>query len=107
MRFLLVLAAGFVWFVAGATDAPGQKKDKEKPPEKKTTITEIGGKRVDQWISEIPSKDRSKGENALRTVLLFGPDQAYGAVPVILKELKNPKIILDVSIKVNAVIALG
>jgi HEAT repeat protein len=107
MRFLLVVAAGFIWFVAGAGNAPGQKKDKEKPPEKKTTITEIGGKSIQQWIKEIPSKDRSKGENAIRTVLLFHPDQAYEAVPVIMAELKRKDIILDISIRVNAVIALG
>jgi HEAT repeat protein len=107
MRFLCVVAAGFIWFVIGAGNAPGQKKDKEKPPEKKTTITEIGGKSIQQWIKEIPSKDRSKGENAIRTVLMFHPDQAYEAVPVIMAELKRKDIILDISIRVNAVIALG
>jgi HEAT repeat protein len=107
MRFLLVVAAGFIWFVIGAGNAPGQKKDKEKPPEKKTTITEIGGKTFLQWKKEITSKDRSKGENAIRTILLFGPDQAYDAVGVIMAELKRKDIILDISIRVNAVIALG
>jgi hypothetical protein len=110
MRFLIVLAAGFMWFLAWTGDAPGQKKDKEKPPEKKTTlITEIGGKSIDQWIKEIPSKDRSKGENAIRTVLLFHPDVAYPAVPILMTELKkHPNVvILDTSIRVNAIIALG
>src|SRR5262249_49160612 len=109
MRFLIVLAAGFMWFLAWTGDAPGQKKDKEK--EKKTTlITEIGGKSIAQWIEEIPSKDRSKGENVIRTVLLFHPDVAYPAVPVLIKELKkhNPNgPTVDISIRVNAVIALG
>src|SRR5262249_9772051 len=45
--------------------------------------------------------------NAIRTVLLFHPDQAYEAVPVIMAELKRKDIILDISIRVNAVIALG
>lgn len=112
MRLLLVIAAAFVGFAVLATDAPGQKKDKDKdkePPEKKTTITEIGGRSIDQWIKEIPSKDRSKGENAIRTILMFHPDQAYEAVPVLLAELKKHpnQIVLDISIRVNAVIALG
>src|SRR6516225_7141660 len=101
MRFLLVFAAGAIWFVASAGQAPGQKKDKDKEkPEQKTTITEIGGKTIEQWIKEIPSKDRSKGENAIRTVLMFGPDRAYDAVPVLMAELKkHPNvIILDISI---------
>src|SRR6476661_8072435 len=55
---------------------------KDAPPE----ITEVAGKSLAQWIKEISSKDPSKREAAIRTVLLFGPEQAYQAVPVLLQE---------------------
>src|SRR5205807_963510 len=57
----------------------------------------------------IPSKDRSKGENAIRTVLVFGADRAYDAVPALIKELKRHRsfVQVDVSIRVNATMSLG
>lgn len=76
----------------------------EKPGDTKTT--QIGGKTIEQWIKEIGAADPSKRENAIRTVLLFGPDRAYVAVPTIVKELDKPPPI-DASIRVNGALALG
>jgi HEAT repeat protein len=94
-----------------------QQPDKKPPPDKKPQpppeavrpVNEIGGRKLEQWIADISSKDRSKGENALRTVLMFGPEKAYRAVPAIVAELKkhSPFQPIDTSIRVNAAITLG
>ena len=55
-----------------------------------TKTTQIGGKTMEQWIKEIGVPDPSKRENAIRSVLLFGPERAYEAVPAIIKELDRP-----------------
>lgn len=70
----------------------------------------IGGKTIDEWIQEIPSKDRSRGENAIRTVVLFGPKQSQKAAPRIILELKKHdryRHPVDASIRINASQALG
>jgi HEAT repeat protein len=80
----------------------------EKQPD--TKLSQVAGKTLEQWIKEIGSVDPSKRENAIRTVLLFGPDRAYQAVPAILDQLRkhdpvsNP---VDASVRVNAALALG
>jgi HEAT repeat protein len=123
MRYLSLCVVGLCIFLAGMWTAQGQNKKppdkppdkkppekKENPPKEKTEITEIGGKGIEQWIKEIPSRDRSRSERAIRTVLLFGPAKAYEALPAILHELekhKPPSYPLDTSIRVNATIALG
>jgi hypothetical protein len=108
MRTLHVLAAGLLFFtiLSSALAQPGKQKDKETanaPPQ------EIAGKSVEQWIKEIPSKDRSKGETAIQTVLLFGPERAQEALPVLIAELKRHTsfVTVDVSIRVNATLAVG
>jgi HEAT repeat protein len=106
MRLVAIaVLAGWVIF---STPAAAQKKDKDDP-KKKDSISEIGGKTLEQWIAEISSKDPSKQENAIRTVMLFGPVRALKAVPALLKELKSHSITypLDVSVRTNACIALG
>src|SRR5262249_55141365 len=62
-----------------------------------------------QWIQEIKHHDASRKENAMRTIVLFGPELAQQAVPVIVAELKKgtPSYPLDTSIRVNGPIALG
>jgi HEAT repeat protein len=82
--------------------APFAQEKGQKPS---SQADEIGGKTLDQWAREISSKDRSRGENAIRTIMMFGPDRAYEAVPVLLKELSKPG--LDASIRVNGANALG
>ena len=75
-----------------------------------TQIMEIAGHNLEYWIGQIPSKDSSRSETALRMILLFGPDRAYQAVPVIIDRLKKhnpPSSRVDVSICVNGAIALG
>jgi HEAT repeat protein len=111
-----VLLAALVILLQGRP-APAQKADKKTEPRKSESektqklpqVTEILGKNVDQWVAEIRSPDKSKAENAIRTVLLFGPEQSQKAVPVLLKELHSSSFEypLDVSIRVNACIALG
>jgi len=97
MRFLFILAAS-LWFVTGSNSASAQKNPQ---------INQIGGKTLEQWIKEIPSKDPSVGEKAIRTILMFGPDRAMDAVPIIISELKNPGRNLDLKFRVMAVMSLG
>jgi HEAT repeat protein len=109
MRFVTLFVSGLLVFCVGPGPARSQDKapDKtENPPE----ITEVGGRPIEEWIKDISARDRSKGEAAIRTVLLFGPDRAYQAVPAILHELekhKPPGVLLDTSIRINGTVALG
>jgi hypothetical protein len=98
MRFLFILATASLWFVIESNNASGQKNPQ---------ITQIRGKTVEEWIKQIPSKDPSKGEEAIRTILMFGPDRAMGAVPIVISELKNPGRNLDLKFRVMAVMSLG
>lgn len=112
MRGLLLVAALatlFPWISSTPAQSGDKDKDKDKDSEKKFYLSDIAGKSIDQWIKEIPSPDRSKGENAIRTVLLFPPEQASAAVPYILAELGKHKAgyPIDLSIRVNGAIALG
>lgn len=51
----------------GAPPKPGEKAA-DKP-----TINEIGGKTLNQWIAETKNADAGVRENAVRTIMLFGP----------------------------------
>jgi HEAT repeat protein len=108
MRFVIV-AGGLLLLAKSFSPAQGTKESNQKPAAD-TQIQEIGGKTLQEWIKEIPSEDRSRGENAIRTVQAFGPDRACAAVPLLIKELKkqtHARKLIDVSIRVNAVMALG
>ncbi len=126
MRGLAVFALTLAWLSAGLVDAPAQKapdpkglapkvpdpKMAQKMPEKDTgpILTEIGGRTLEEWIKLIPSKDRSKGEVAIKSVVLFGPKRAAAAVPAILAELGKHRlggIPIDQSIRANLAVALG
>lgn len=92
MRYVLFALFAATCLAAGAqgvkTDDKKEVK-KEAKEDKKGEIYEIAGKRLDQWIKEIRSADPSRRETAMRTVILFGPEKAYQAVPPILAELKK------------------
>ncbi len=113
MRFVPILAVALIAFWAGSavTQDKGKKSSTgEKDAKKPAPITEIGGKTLDQWIAEISSRDRSRSSAAIKTILLFGPEQAQKAIPVILSELKKhrpPAANLDASVRVNAPAALA
>lgn len=104
MRICLALIAA----MALAAPVGAQDKDKEKGKEFKEP-TEIGGRTLADWIKDINHKDPSKAEVAIRTVLDFGPEKAYQAVPAMLIELRKytPQRTIDGSLRVNLAIALG
>src|SRR5262249_28182762 len=79
----------------------------EKQPD--TKLSQVHGRSLEQWIKDINSPDPSKRENAIRTVLLFGPDRAYQAVPALLEQLDKHTSAtpIDASIRVNIAGALG
>jgi HEAT repeat protein len=64
--------------------------------------TEVGGKKLTEWINDIDHGDPSAREEAIRAVTFFG-DDASKAVPALISRLEDR----DVSPRVKAVIALG
>lgn len=99
-----LLTAPTVWAQKKA-DPP-----KKAEPAQKSQLSSYMGKSLDEWIAEIGSRDRSRGEVALRAVMLFGPEQAQRAVPAILKELNKhrpPNNHIDAGFRTDAVIVLG
>lgn len=105
MRLTLPVAAAVLLLGCAASRAQPPKLELKPDPK----AEEIGGKSLPEWIKEIPHKDRSRSENAIRTVLLFGPERAYEAVPVLLRELAKHTSTtpLDQSVRVNCIMALG
>jgi HEAT repeat protein len=117
MRILSLLIAIVLAFTASTVTTTAQQakgKQTDKKTDKKTdkdekqkelpSITDVGGKSLKEWIDLIHSDDRSIGVSALQNVLLFGPERARAAVPVILKELKRHKsgFSVDPAFLVNA-----
>ncbi|HWY85292.1 MAG TPA: HEAT repeat domain-containing protein, partial [Gemmataceae bacterium] len=86
---------------------PGLLQSQEKRPNR--PVTEIRGRSLESWIKEIPSKDQSKSEIAIQSVMLFGPERAYQAVPVIIDRLKkhSSSAPVDTAVRVHGMIALG
>jgi hypothetical protein len=82
------------------------QSQEKKPPD--TLTVEVLGHKLEYWIKEISSKDQSKSETAIQTVMLFGPDRAYAAVPTLLERLRNhPRVPVDLSVRVNGIMVLG
>ena len=103
MRWLCRLMLTFSSLVWQSTPLQSQEKNIETP------VTMVAGRTIEYWISEIPSVDPSKSENALRAVMLFGPERAYQAVPVIIDVLRkhspSTKKHVDDSVRVNGALA--
>ncbi len=85
----------------------GTTQKKVEDPESESAT--LGGKTLDQWIPDISSKDSSRAENAIRTIVLFGPILGERAVPHIIKELNKHRgsTHVDTSVRVNGTMALG
>ena len=75
--------------------------DMEKPKELSRGSV-FGGKNLDQWMKDLKSKDPSVRENAIATLKLYGY-VAREAIPDLIHLSKDK----DVSVRVNAVIAIG
>ena len=104
------------------TDIPVAAKEKPKDKDKDKTPkdpkdpkytepkepTEIGGKSFAYWQQTLQkNKDPGKREEAIKAILLFGPNKAYEAVPDLLSELnKHFKTPRDLSVRVHSVSAL-
>jgi HEAT repeat protein len=109
MRYVLIVLLAAASMAPAAAQDVKKKDDKDEKKEVTAPITEIAGKNLDQWIKEIGSKDPSRREAAMRTVLQFGPNKAYLAVPKLIEQLKTntPTKPLDLSVKVSGTIALS
>lgn len=113
MRYWLVSFAAIVVMISTADSQDFKKKDfgKKKDPDasKASEMTEFQGRSFKEWQKDIKDKDPSKREVAIRSVLQFGPDKAYEALPDILAELKkhtNSKPI-DLSVRVTGTMVLS
>ncbi len=98
MRYGL-LSVLIVMFVADVGNAQ-EKKGKTEFVEP----TEVLGKTFKEWVKEIHARDPSRREEAMKTILAFGPDRAYEAVPEIIKELNRHKTAnVDLAVRVNGI----
>lgn len=103
-RSLLAAAVGAT--CAGVAGAQGRQPGSVNQPKLRSTEdlpTSLGGKSVKQWIEDIKSRDPSRRENAIKTVVLMKGSEA--AIPALIERLELPDP--DVSPRVNAVMALG
>lgn len=93
-------------FVVGVADAQETKGKDGKVPF--VEPTEVLGKTFKEWVKEIHAKDPSRGEEATKTILAFGPDRAYEAVPEILKEINKHKTVnVDLALRVNGIVTVS
>jgi HEAT repeat protein len=83
---------------------PDDKSGKPKPPPV-SQISDVAGKNLEAWIKEIDHPDPSIRENAIRTIVMFGP-KAGKAAPRLIWHVDrlNDK---DTSPRVNAIRTLG
>jgi HEAT repeat protein len=107
MRYFILIVGAWFGLLASGGILAAQNKPKEKEPDKEREkdheITEIGGKKLAQWIAEIRHPtDAAIRDYAIRTVPLFGKS-ARKAVKALINELRDP----DASLRVNAAISLG
>jgi len=91
---------------------PGKagKDPKESDKEPKFVVPKaVLGRNFDAWKVELKSKDPSRREKAMRTILLFGPDKAYEALPELIAELAkhNKPTPIDLAVRVNGVFAMS
>jgi HEAT repeat protein len=104
---LFTLTAGLLACAAGFGQDTKKKDDKKEAPK---VVTEVGGRDFQHWLDEIRGTDPSKRAIAMKAVMMFGPEKAEQAVPVIISELKKHKPDgkhIDLSVRVDGTIALG
>jgi HEAT repeat protein len=97
------------WGVGQTSDAKKKEASPKDGGAKLETIevtadTKIAGKNLDQWIKQIANKekDRSITKAAIEAIVLYGPELAQKAVPVMIAELKKhnpPNATLDMSVR--------
>ena len=98
------------WLAAlAATAAAAERLPAQAPAQPPSVIrtpggsaAEVGGRTLNQWISDLRHPDPSVREEAIRSIILFGPEGAR-AVPQIVERLSDR----DSSPRVKAAIALG
>jgi len=107
--FSLTMAL-FLASAASAQDVKKKDAGKEKDPNasKSMEISDVQGRSFREWQREIKDPDPSKREVAIKTILQFGPDKAYDAVPDIIAELsKHTKKPVDLSVRVTGTVVLS
>ncbi len=94
----------------GGKDPKDTKEPKAEPMEPAfVEPTEVLGKTYEQWKTQVRAADPTRREEAMKTILFFGPAKAYDALPVIIGELKKhkpPVARVDLSVCVNGLFAI-
>jgi HEAT repeat protein len=83
------------------TDKKGEPGS-EQP--KITADMEVQGKKLEQWIKLIPSKDRSMTKMAIEAILVYDPEARLAAVPAMVAELLKHKATRHIDTSVRATI---
>jgi HEAT repeat protein len=113
MRYWVTCLALLFLFVSLGISQDAKKKEKDPGKESggggDTEPTEILGKSFKEWKAEIHHKDPSKRETAVKSIMQFGPNKAYDALPDILAELKkhSAKTPVDLSFRINGTMAVS
>lgn len=104
MRLLFIAAIGGVMLPAqpilaqtpptGTAPAPAPAFNEPK---------QVGGKTLDEWIRQIDHPDPGTREEAIRTVVMFGPS-ARRAIPTLVRQVSNQN---DHSPLASAIVVLG
>lgn len=97
MRTALCTLALATWLTAGPGLVAAQTKSSENPP-----VDQVGGKKLEEWMTELKSGDPSVRLAALQAIPAFG-STARKAGSAIIANLAHG----DASVRANAAIALG
>lgn len=101
MRIFRIAAASIVATLLSANFAPAQTL--VTPGSSGSIPNDINGKTLEEWIKQIDNPDPSLREQAIRSVMLFGPT-ARRAIPALVRQVRNNN---DLNPLANSIIALG
>lgn len=106
MRSTLTTVAVVIASLVAAAPLPAQPKEPEVKPRRAGTISsvdEINGRKLSEWVREVKNPDPALSEVAIRTIMLFGEDASKEASGALIDALS----FTDTSLRVNACITLA
>lgn len=114
MRYFAMSMVLVLFAVLHAETQETKKKDEGKDKIEPKEVSEFLGKTYELWRADLKNTDPSKREAAMQAVLRFGLTKATDAIPEIIADLsrhgktvKGATIKLDMSVRVNGIMALN